>query len=450
MSRGIAVLNRLACQPLRRRLLAAAVTAVLAAGAAMAWIAWMRPPAPPAVVLANADPAVERAVDEARVAVRKSPRSAEAWGHLGMVFLAHVFIDEAEFCLARAARLDPQDSRWAYLLAQIVVVRNPDEGIPKLEHAAELAGSVPAPRLKLGEVLLEQGRLDEAERQFQAVLAFDPDNPRAELGLGRLAYLRGDWQASQEHLRRSAQRAPGVRATHAVLAEVYSRLGDLAAADEELRRANETTDELAWPDPYIEAVDLLKTGLEAQLNLANSLLLQRRIKEATALVEETVRSRPDSYAAHLAYGRVLAQAGNLAQAEHEYREAVRLAPDVFQAQVELGKFLQRQKKLAEAAACFRRAAQLKPQDAVSYYHLGLCLRELGDPTEARQAVETAVRCKPDYAEAHRDLGALLIQTHEMAAAAEHLQYALQLAPRDEQARKLLAQVRDWTVSKRKP
>jgi tetratricopeptide (TPR) repeat protein len=434
----------------RRRLLAAAVTAVLAAGATMGWNAWLRPPAPPAVVLANPDPAVERAIDEARAAVRKSPRSAEAWGHLGMVFLAHVFIDEAEFCLARASRLDPQDSRWAYLLAQIVVVRNPAEGIPKLEHAAELAGSVPAPRLKLGEVLLEQGRLDEAERQFQAVLAFDPDNPRAELGLGRVAYLRGNWQASRQRLARSAQRAPGVRATHAVLAEVYSRLGDMTAADEELCRANETTDDLAWPDPYVEAVDLLKTGLEARLNLAHSLLLQGRVKEAITLVEETVRSRPDSYAAHLAYGRLLVQVGNLPQAEYEYREAVRLAPEVFQAQVELGRFLQRQGKLAEAAACFRRAGQLKPQDAVSYYHLGLCLRELGDPAEARQAFEMAVRRKPDYAEAHRDLGALLIRNHEMAAAAEHLQYAVQLAPGDEQARKLLAQVREWTVSKRKP
>jgi tetratricopeptide (TPR) repeat protein len=444
------VLNRLACHTLRGRLLAAAVTAVLAVGMTMGWKAWMRPPAPPAVVLANADPAVERAIDEARAAVRKSPRSAEAWGRLGMVFLAHVFIDEAEFCLDRAAHLDAQDSRWAYLLAQILVVRSPEEGIPKLEHAADLAGSVPAPRLKLGEVLLEQGRLDEAEKQFQAVLAFDPDNPRAELGLGRLAYLRANWQASREHLARSAQRAPGVRATHAVLAEVYSRLGDATAADEELRRANETTDDLAWPDPYVEAVDLLKTGMEARLNLAGSLLLQGRVKEAITLMEETVRSRPDSYAAHLAYGRLLVQVGNLPQAEQEYREAVRLAPEVFQAQVELGRFLQRQKKLAEAAACFRRAGQFKPQDAVSYYHLGLCLRELGNPTEARQAFETAVRRKPDYAEAHRDLGALLIQNHEMAAAAEHLQYAVQLAPRDEQARKFLAQVREWTVSKRKP
>ena len=370
--------------------------------------------------------------------------------HQHAVYPGHGLAEVALGFLARAMRLDPQDSRWAYLLAQIAVVRNPDEGIPELEHAAELAGSLPAPRLKLGEVLLEQGRLDEAEKQFQAVLAFDPDNPRAELGLGRLAYLRGNWQASREHLAHSAQRAPAVRATHAVLAEVYSRLGDMTAADEELRRANETTDELAWPDPYVEAVDLLKTGLEARLNLASSLLLQGRVKEATTLAEETVRSRPDSYAAHLAYGRLLVQVGNLPQAEQEYREAVRLGPEVFQAQVELGRFVQRQKKLAEAAACFRRAGQLKPQDAVSYYHLGLCRRELGNPTEARQAFETAVRCKPDFAEAHRDLGALLIQNHELAAAAEHLQYAVQLAPRDEQARKLLAQVREWTVSQRKP
>jgi len=393
------------------------------------------------VTLVNADPNLAQVIEQARTAVKNSPSSAKAWGHLGSVFQAHAFMTEAQVCLAQAMRLDPEDGRWAYLHALYVCQTDPEQGIPALGRAAQLCDGIAAPRLKLGEALLEAGRVEEAEMSFRAVLAYDPNNPRAELGLGRAAYARGDWQESVAHLRRSVARAPGVRATHAVLAEVYQRLGDAKAAQVELGRVAETSDNALWPDPYQEAVGRLKTGIEARLEHAQMLLQQGRAAEAIPLVEELVRSRPDADAVHIAYGRLLLKIAPV-RAEAEFRQALALRPTSLSAQTELAQALELQGKYREAADCYRQAVDLKPQDGTVHHRLGLCLQRLGDKEGAIGELRIAVKCKPDLTVAHSNLAELLVENGGFDEAAQHLQDALRLAPADDTARRLLTQIRE--------
>src|SRR5205814_7767429 len=47
--------------------------------------------APPVLELGGVDAAVARAIEAARAAVQQSPRSAQSWGQLGKVLLAHSF-----------------------------------------------------------------------------------------------------------------------------------------------------------------------------------------------------------------------------------------------------------------------------------------------------------------------------------------------------------------------
>jgi tetratricopeptide (TPR) repeat protein len=395
---------------------------------------------PPTIDLSQADPALVKAVEDARAGVQKAPRSAPAWGHLGMVFLAHYQLAEAEVCLAQAEQLDPRDGRWPYLRAVVLARSESEATIPELERAAELSPGIAAPRLKLSEVLLGEGRLDEAEKQCLLVLAAEPNNPRAELILGRIAHARGQWKESLEHLQRAAQGAPDVRSTHALLAEVYQRLGDANAAKQEVDRAARSSDAVSWPDPYLEAVAVLKTGVDARLDLARSLFQQGRTQEAFLRMQDILRSRPDSDAAHQTYGLFLLQLGRIAEAEQALREAVRLRPESIQALAQLGLILLTEKKFQEAADSERAALRLNPQYAPAYYNLGLCLRELGDKTGAIDAFRSAVKVRPDLAAAHRDLGQLLAERGEVAEAVRELQDAVRLAPTDETARQLLARL----------
>src|SRR3954454_12811393 len=93
----------------RRHLLAVLLVggALLVGGLGLAY--WHTPPShpamPPTFDFTHMDPAVGRAVADAREQVIKFPRSADAWGKLGMILLGHQLSPEAADCFARAEQL---------------------------------------------------------------------------------------------------------------------------------------------------------------------------------------------------------------------------------------------------------------------------------------------------------------------------------------------------------
>jgi cytochrome c-type biogenesis protein CcmH/NrfG len=150
----------------RRRLFLLALALLIAAAAGFGLRARFRTAEPPAPDLSGSDPGVRAAVEAASARVREQPRSVEAWGELGMVLLANDFLAEARSVLARCSELAPSEARWPYLeaLADLKGVPDPERAIAHLERAVKAGGRDPLPRLRLGELLLEHGRLDGSSR----------------------------------------------------------------------------------------------------------------------------------------------------------------------------------------------------------------------------------------------------------------------------------------------
>src|SRR5207245_3839556 len=123
------------------------------------------------------------------------------------------------------------------------------------------------------DLLLDQGRLDEAGGHFRRVLQQQPANGRAALGLARLAYERGDLPESITHLDRSVTDVHARKASRILLAQIYERLGNQAGAEQQLRQAAELPNDSAWPDPFQDRVVQLRVGKQASLGLA-----ERRIQ----------------------------------------------------------------------------------------------------------------------------------------------------------------------------
>jgi tetratricopeptide (TPR) repeat protein len=414
---------------------------VLAAGIGFGLRLWRRVqiPGPPILNLTGAEPVVAEAIEAARKPVTAKPRSTPAWGRLGMVLHAHDYLAEADRCYAQAEKLDSRDPRWPYLRA-LTLLKNPSDPeavVRSLERAVELGGDAVVPRLRLGEVLLERGRLDEAERCFRRVLERDSKNPRALLGLGQVAHFRSDLNASRDYLTRSALSAPGVKATHALLVEIYHRLGDAAAAEDERRRLSQSSDDPGWPDPYFREVQRCAVGVLPDIDRASGLLQRGRGKEAVEMMQQTVARHPDSLLASLALGRFCNQLGDAAAAERVLREAIRRQPNAFEAHFELGTALLRQGRNDAAAGCYRQTLALKPDYAPAHYQLGRCLLRQGDRAGAKAAFRAAVRYRPNFAAGHRDLGFLLAEDRTLAEALVHLQQALRLNPGDVQAKRLV-------------
>src|SRR5262249_44636533 len=155
---------------------------------------------------AGVDPAVVKAVEAARAEVRQSPRSAAAWGRLGMVLAANNFAAQALDCLARAERLQPDDPRWPHYQALLLAGGDPPAAVPDWQRAVVRGDDArrAAPQLRLAELLLGLGRTDEAEAGFHDVLRRDPYHPLARLGLARCACARGAFADALPHLEHAA------------------------------------------------------------------------------------------------------------------------------------------------------------------------------------------------------------------------------------------------------
>lgn len=406
----------------------------------LVWKTWSSKTTLPEFNLEFSDPGIASAVAAARQAVEEKPRSAAAWGYLGMVLRAHDYNSEASACFQQAEALDPRDPRWPYLWGLILLRGDPDASLSCLRCAAGLARSEPAVSLRLAGVLAALGQNEEAEGLFQAVLKSDPDNARAHLGLARLLYDRGDTDASLRELQACLRQAPWVRSAHILLAELYFRAGKQEAATEELRLADQTRGEVPWPDPFVEDVERLRVGVNARVSLATTLLAQGRAGQAVELLQETAQVYPDSYEAHITLGFALVRLGDYAAAESALRQAVQCKADAFDAWLHLGIALQGQKQLAAAVASYDKALALKPQHAQTHFNRGHCLKQLGDLAGAIAAFRNVVRYKPDLAEGHRDLGEALGQCGATAEALAELKQALELKPGDGKVQNLLTEL----------
>jgi tetratricopeptide (TPR) repeat protein len=400
-------------------------------------------PEPPEVKLTGLEKEVIDAIEGARQKVREQPCAAEAWAHLGAVLRAHDFGSESNFCFAVAEKLDPKDYRWPYLIGLGLLGTDKAAALSWLRRAVELGGDEAAPRLRLGEELLEKGELAEAETLFRPVLGKKGlDNARAHLGLGRIALERNDPAGALDHLKRAVAEAPGSKAIHAALAQAYRQSRDEKAAAEELRILGTLNENGSWPEPCLQYVNRCWVGMRARMVKIDSFVKTGYREEAVVAARELVRLYPDSALARLVLGEMLNRAENPMVAEPVLRQALRMDPKRGKTHFELGFALQKQSRFREAAERYRKALGMQPDFAVAHFNLGMCLDSLRDQAGALKEFEAAVRYSPGYIDAHLRLGLLLVGKGQHKEARRHFEEAARLAPSDARPRELLAKLRN--------
>lgn len=415
------------------------VLAVLAAGAyKLRHLPARRVVQPPVLDLKGYDPQIVAAVDRARAAVLATPGSANAWGRLGSVLMVHKFDREALLCLAQAETLQPTEPRWPYLQGMILLQSNPDTALPKLIRGAELAGDMPRePRLRVAHLLIERGRLEEAEKHLREVIRLHPDDPHALLGMGKLELAREHLPEALKYLERSAAEPQTARASTALIATIQQRLGNSDAAAEASRQLTTLPHDPAMPDPFAEEAAVLQTGLEVLLTRADRLLKQGKFNEALALNEKAVAAYPTSATAWRLFGQAQIEAKNFVAAEKTLRKALELAPEESEIHFQLGSALFFQNDIVRATECFRRSTELTPSYAPAHFNLGASLAAQGKRLEAIEEFRAAIRYDPAFADAHRRLGGALALEGHYAEALEPLRRAIELNPADSAAARML-------------
>lgn len=403
------------------------------------------------------DTEVRQAIERARRKVLDNPRSANAWGHLGITLLAQLFDREADSCLAEAARLDPQEALWPYGRGRIALKRDPDRALPLLRQALAVAANSPtvsAYRLPLAEELLERGEREEAEALYNAEWLRKPENPRAALGLGLLAAQRGDTHTAVRFLT-AARTSPFARqSATAQLANLTRREGNLAESARYEKEVDALPKDPPWPDPFLDRVMQLRVGQSRYEREVDELERLHRYAEAAEVWSAQLRRRRTCQAC-LGAAINLARLDDYERALPLLREALQLDPDSAQAHYTMAltlftraeKSWQQSPGTVEAAEWFRqsilyarKAAQRKPDYALAYLFWGLAHKHLGEPNAALLPLRRGIACQPESVELNLALGEVLLQVGKEKEAETYLENARRLDAEDPRVRQALEQL----------
>ena len=280
------------------------------------------------------------------------------------------------------------------------------------------------------------GKLQDAERLYRAILQSQPSHPDANHNLGVLAVSVNKTQAALQ-LFKTALKA------NSTVEQFWLSYIDALIKEEQFENSKLVIEQAKKHG----VADVKLNVLEAKLapdsdkstnvepmpprELSDSLLLHyqsRRFSDAEKLALEITRNFPKDQLAWKVLGGVFGATGRMSEAAVANQAAVALLPQDAEARYNLGITLKELGRLDEAEASYQQAIALKPDFAEAHSNLGNVLKGLGRLEEAVASCNRSIALKPDSAEAHSNLGVVLNELGSMTKAAECFTQAIALKP----------------------
>jgi tetratricopeptide (TPR) repeat protein len=388
----------------------------------------------PQINSATLDPALAKTISTASETVRAAPASAEAWGKLGEAFHAAEFFDEAQSCYLQATRLNPSSGQWLYLLSLLQMQNEPEIALSNMTRSLDFIPTTnDAPRLKLAKALVERGQFDQALPHLTHLLQKNPDHPAARLELARIKFASNDSAAASELLQPSLTNAYTARPALLLLSQIKQRAGDSAAAAQFSSRAASMPRPFDWPDIYLREVQSLLSNQQNVLDRANALIMQQRLEQAEALLNQLLSRDPQDADSLLLLGRLRIQQRRCEEAEQILQRHLAARTNSLQGFVQLGLALFCESKWNDAANAFESAVKLKPDFAQAHYNLGLALSRAGESQKAIESFHNALRSQPGDAATHAALAEELLKLRRPTEALAEAEEALRLDPKQSKA-----------------
>jgi arylsulfatase A-like enzyme/Flp pilus assembly protein TadD len=234
-------------------------------------------------------------------------------------------------------------------------------------------------------LLLDEGRPQEALAQLQKIVAAVPDYSLARMFLGEALAKSGRLDEARQVFEELAQSEPAHGEAHARLGWILGRQGRLEEALAELHRA----------------LDLAPDTAEYRVNLGSTFMELNRRDEARELFQSAVAIDPACGNYEIA--KLLASAGDIDGAVKHYKLTLRFDPNWIPLNTIIAVLLARQRKFDEAIEYAARAVELSPHDADVHYNLGFMYTEQGQFDKAVGPLEAALRLNPQHPKAAAQL-----------------------------------------------
>jgi len=165
------------------------------------------------------------------------------------------------------------------------------------------------------------------------------------------------------------------------------------ASDEFLRLTNlgkshlDRGDGVKALESFQQALRLKPTLPDAQLNVANALLLANRPEEAIAQAQKILEVDSNSAAAHYLIGCASLRLGRNEEAVKALQQSQRIDPAVTAVNFQLGLAQERSGRLDEAIAQWQTAIEFDPDHPAAHYRLSQVLQRAGRADEAAEQLK---------------------------------------------------------------
>lgn len=367
-----------------------------------------------------------------RQAVEDDPDSPRNWGEYAMALDAHMLTNDAAQAYLRATQLQPENFQWAYLYAlsryyQSTPPEAPERIVTLLEGALALDPTYAHGYVRLGDVHVSAGRLEDAKLAYEESLRHDADLVVAHRSLGQVLLTLGLPQEAVEHLNRADQLAPDDRAVATALAQGYMRLGEREKADDYASRAASNQQQIGLIDPLRRAVDDMGLSTRHSEERANRRIYEKRFPEAIIDLLIVMEKYPDDPMVHYRLGMCYERTGQITQAIVALKKALRLRENLFVAHIILARIYLRRDP-SQAIDHYRQAILHADPNADLHTNLAIALANMGDIEAALIEFRLAVEIAPESPDKLGDLSRALMMTGDLPGATEQSKKALELDP----------------------
>ena len=264
-----------------------------------------------------------------------------------------------------------------------------------------------------------------AAKEFDAVLALDPNNAAANANLGVIAFSQRDYRNASQYLRKALAVDPSLTKTQALLGICQKRLGDPSAR--------------ALLEKSFPKLKDRSMRLQVGLELA-ALYDQQGDSGATASVMRSlVDLDPDNIDVLFMAQRVYSEL-----ADDTMNKLAVLAPGSARMQQVIAERLVNGGDLPHAVEHYKKALQIDPHLPGVHFELGeAILQSSSDPAaqaEAEKEFEAAEAIDGDAAKAECGLGGIAMAQSDLDGAFSHYQRAYKLNPNEIEAQLGLARL----------
>ncbi len=343
----------------------------------------------PVPSLDNLEPAVANQIFAVQQSMRKlamdkqTPQDEveEAFGLMGRIYHAYEIFDSAGVCYTNACRLDPNDYQWPHMLGYLREQQGAlDEALGFYTQSMESNPQYLASRVRLGRVLIQLNRLEEA-KQILGVMPLEGPQAAAVLqSVGEIALAEQKYENAIAPLKRALEMVPEANRIHYLLGMAHRGIGQIEKAEKELELSGPIG--IRPPDPLVDQLPDLLEGERVYLIRGRMAYGAGDYEEAVGAFEKALDAAPESIRAMVNLAAALVRLDRHSDAIPHLRKAVETEPAHFNARFNLGVVLMQQKLIDEAIIHLRRAAELMPSDVQAVWELVQALNSKGFVREA--------------------------------------------------------------------